>query len=253
MARILLLDDDRDTLAWMVAALETRGHDVVGFSSGREALEIVPSFRPELIVADILMPEMDGLAFARLVRAFDVPVMFVSLAKREAEAILAGAAGFLRKPATAEEVRAAVDDVLGHKDARRTILLVDDDLDVRELYRFFLEDRFDVLTAENGAVALDVLRTSHVDLAIVDVHMPVMNGADLVRAIRADPELEALPIVVQTNDPVALDAPLWATLRVSKVMDKSEFAGWFERQIEAAPASFATGPRAGRPDAGLSR
>jgi CheY-like chemotaxis protein len=66
--------------------------------------------------------------------------------------------------------------------------------------------------------------------------MPVMNGAELIRAMRADPSLEKLPVVVQTNDRTALRAPVWGTLRVSEVLDKSNFLHWFDSHGSEMPA-----------------
>jgi CheY-like chemotaxis protein len=231
-----MLDDDEEALTWMRAALESRGHEVMAFTSAREALAALETSTPDLIMSDMLMPEIDGLSFARLVRRHhEIPIVFVSISTRQAEAVLAGAIGYVKKPASANDVRAAVDRVLGEGARQNAILVVDDDVDVRELYRDFLQSRFQVLEAANGQEALEVLKTRPVDLAIVDVVMPVMNGVDLVRAIRADPSLESLPVIVQTSDPSALNAPVWRPLRVSQVMDKMEFGQWVEEHTRDLP------------------
>lgn len=210
MAALLLVDDDPATIAWMVPALEGRGHEARAFTSSREALGALEGWTPDLIISDILMPELDGLAFARLARRLrGVPVLFVSIARREADAVLAGALGYLQKPATASELRAAVDSVLGRRAERNTILIVDDEEDVRELYRTFLEPRFVVVDAEHGEAALAVMESRRIDLAIIDLHMPVMNGVNLIRAMRASPQLQAIPVIVQTSDRSALAAPVW--------------------------------------------
>jgi CheY-like chemotaxis protein len=234
MAKLLLLDDDAETLTWVAAALESRGHEVVTFRTGKAALEKLETYTPDLIVADILMPELDGLAFARIVRKHKgIPLIFVSIAKKQAEAVLAGAIGYVQKPATASEIRAAVERALGEGARSSSILVVDDDEDVRTLYRDFLEPPFVVYTAENGQSALDTLHAERVDLAIIDVHMPVMNGAELLRRIRDDPAIERLPVIIQTSDRAALAAPLWGTLHVSQVLDKTQFVSWFESQMQA--------------------
>ena len=238
MAKLMLLDDEEDALRWMSAALGGERHEVRGYRTGREALVALETYTPDLIVADILMPEMDGLDFARIMRRYKQPrLIFVSIAKKEAEAVLVGAVGYVRKPATASEVRAAVERALGQSTRRCSILVVDDEEDVRALYRSFLEPRFDVLTAKDGKEALDVLRTRPLDLAIVDVHMPVMNGAELIRAMRNDPSLERLPVVVQTSDRTALRAPIWGTLHVSEVLDKANFLHWFDSHVGEMPAA----------------
>jgi CheY-like chemotaxis protein len=244
MAKLFIVDDDEGTLTWMTAALTSLGHDVRSALGGRAALETMHTWHPDLIITDILMPEMDGLTFARIVRRNeDVPIMFVSIARKQAEAILLGAVGYVQKPATAAEIREAVTRVLGHPHARRTILIVDDDPCIRDIYHECLEPGFDVLEAENGKVALDRLRAHNVDLAIVDVHMPVMNGTELIRAMRADPALEKVPVIVQTSDLTALRAPVWRDLHVAQLVDKGEFLSWLDTQIaEHVAGSSAAAP-----------
>ncbi len=64
------------------------------FTTATDAVRELDTFHPDLIVSDILMPEIDGLAFARIVRRRGgIPLMFVSIAKKQAEAVLAGAVG----------------------------------------------------------------------------------------------------------------------------------------------------------------
>jgi CheY-like chemotaxis protein len=179
------------------------------------------------------MPEMDGLTFARLAQRHPgVPLMFISIAKKQAEAILSGAVGYIQKPATVGEIREAVERVLGRGAQRNAILVVDDDADIRELYRSFLDPRFVVFEAEHGRRALELLKAEPVDLAIVDVHMPVMNGPELIRAIRADSALQQLPVIVQTSDRTALHAPVWRDLHVSQLVDKHDFLHWLNGQID---------------------
>lgn len=234
MAKLLLLDDEEEALTWMTAALQSRGHEVSCFTTARAALAGLSTSTPDLIVCDILMPEIDGLAFARIVRKrHGTPLMFVSIAKKEAEAVLAGGLGYVRKPASASELRDAVERVLGQRNQPSTILVVDDDPLIRDVYCSFLEPKFIVVTSENGREALDILKREHVDLAIVDVHMPVMNGVELIRAMRRDPALEHLPVVVQTSDRASLDAPVWGPLHVAQVMDKESFVDWCEDQMRA--------------------
>jgi CheY-like chemotaxis protein len=227
-----MVDDDAGALAWMVPALESRGHIVRGFSQGQAALSAMETWTPDLIIADILMPEMDGLTFARLTRRYrGVPLMFISIAQKQADAVIAGAVGYVRKPATADQVRDAVEQVLGRGAERNTILLVDDDVEILGLYQTFLEPRFAVVCAVNGLAALEVLAARHVDLAIVDVHMPVMNGAELIRRIRSTPALAQLPVVVQTSDRGALAAPVWRDLQVSRLINKIDFLEWLNGRI----------------------
>lgn len=234
MAKLLLLDDDAEALAWLAPALELKGHEVRAFTHGTAALDAMQSWTPDLILADIVMVEMSGLEFARLTRRLrGVPLMFVSVASLRAEAVIAGAVGYVQKPATAAEVRAEVERVLGRRGERSTILVVDDDPGVRWLFRSFLERQFDVLDAEHGMRALELLASHRVDLAIIDVHMPIMGGAELIRRIRSTPSLERLPIIVQTGDRSTIGAPVWRDLHVAHVIEKDDFLEWLASRIDA--------------------
>jgi len=76
-----------------------------------------------------------------------------------------------------------------------TILIVDDERGPRESLRMILAPRYRVLAAENGALALDLLRTTPVDLVTLDLNMPGMKGSDLMRTIRREfPDVEVVVI-----------------------------------------------------------
>jgi CheY-like chemotaxis protein len=234
MTKLLLLDDEPETLEWMAAALSTFGNEVRSFTSGREALAQLADWHPDLIISDILMPEIDGFAFARLAHALgSPPIMFISIAMKRAEAVLAGAVGYVQKPATADEVRSAVASVLGHERRRATILVVDDDPEVRELYASYLQPGFEIVDAVDGLDALAKLGERPVDLVITDYHMPHMNGLELIRALRADEQFERIPVIVQTSDHVALRSPVWRELGVAHKLDKVDFFRWLRRNVQA--------------------
>ena len=80
------------------------------------------------------------------------------------------------------------------------ILVMDDDPIQCEFARVYLSTpTASVETAENGEEGLKLLRAEKFDLAVVDLDMPVMNGFQVIRSIRNDPELRNLPIVIVTG------------------------------------------------------
>ncbi len=81
----------------------------------------------------------------------------------------------------------------------KTILVVDDERDLLTAVSGVLADEgYEVLEACDGREALDVLRKRRPDLALVDMMMPFMSGAELVDAIRREPKLEGLPVVLMS-------------------------------------------------------
>ena len=81
----------------------------------------------------------------------------------------------------------------------QTILVVDDELGAIEVVATALEDEgFRVLSAANGRHGLEKLAEGPVDLAIVDFMMPLLDGAALGRAMKADPALQKIPIIMMS-------------------------------------------------------
>jgi DNA-binding response OmpR family regulator len=82
-----------------------------------------------------------------------------------------------------------------------TILIADDESDIRNLIKISLEENgYTVLTAQNGKEAWDIITTRDVDLAILDVMMPVMDGFNLLRKIREHSTLPVMFLTARTDD-----------------------------------------------------
>jgi DNA-binding response OmpR family regulator len=99
--RVLVVDDDPDIRELLFTALEDEGFEVVPAGNGQEALAIIKTFRPDVIILDLMMPVMDGWQFARELRARDedIPLVLLSAArdlKTHAKAL--SAADIIEKP-----------------------------------------------------------------------------------------------------------------------------------------------------------
>jgi two-component system response regulator ResD len=117
MSRVLVVDDD-DTIAAVIAGyLERAGHTASTVGDGRTALKTVEADPPDLIVLDIMLPEIDGLEVCRRVRATnpDLPIIMLT-ALGEAEDRIAGlevgADDYVTKPFSPRELVLRIDSVL---------------------------------------------------------------------------------------------------------------------------------------------
>jgi CheY-like chemotaxis protein len=127
-ARILIVDDEpfnRDVLA---QELELLDHEALSAVHGRDALERLGSEPVDLILLDIMMPEMDGLAVVRKIRAepalSQTPVVVISAlaaAEDRRAALEAGADAFLAKPFTMEELTQAIGPFVNVEMAQDTV------------------------------------------------------------------------------------------------------------------------------------
>jgi DNA-binding response OmpR family regulator len=79
---------------------------------------------------------------------------------------------------------------------RPTILVCDDEAWLRELMKVALGEKYNYAEATDAAEAMDALHTVRPSLVLLDVMLPGRSGLDVLRDIRADPSLEALPVVV---------------------------------------------------------
>jgi len=81
-----------------------------------------------------------------------------------------------------------------------TLLIVDDTAQTRHfLETLFRKEGYRVLAAGNGQEALDLARAEPLDLVISDLLMPVMDGFELCRNLKTDPDLKAIPFIVYTS------------------------------------------------------
>jgi two-component system, OmpR family, response regulator MtrA len=116
---VLIADDDADILSLVKAVLERSGHEVVAASDGTEALASVRARKPDLVVLDIAMPEVDGLEVLRRLRAdpttSELPVVLLSARAQEADVergFAIGASAYLKKPFSPRELSEHVAELL---------------------------------------------------------------------------------------------------------------------------------------------
>ena len=119
-ARILLVDDEPDMLENCSRILSRQGHTCMTAANGREALAILERERPDLMVTDLKMPEMDGMALLRHAHELDptLPVIMLTAFATIESAVAAvkeGAFDYLPKDFSVDQLRVAVERALRHR------------------------------------------------------------------------------------------------------------------------------------------
>ncbi len=114
--RVLVVDDEPETVKYVSANLRARGYDVLTAEDGRMALKMFSESVVDLIILDIMMPGPDGFEVCRAIRSqSDVPIIMLSARGRERDIVRAldmGADDYLTKPFGVEEMLARVRAVL---------------------------------------------------------------------------------------------------------------------------------------------
>jgi len=119
--KILVVEDNDRNRRLLKILLQARGYVVVEASSGKEALEYLEAQKPDLILMDIQLPNMDGLTLTKQIKSDektkDIPIVAVTAyaMKGDKERILeAGCNAYLSKPINTQELPQLIADILGN-------------------------------------------------------------------------------------------------------------------------------------------
>jgi len=120
--RLLIVDDDFDTRTLLTFLFELEGAEVITSASAGEALEAMSSFKPDILISDICLPDEDGYSLLRKVRKLElklggnIPAIAITASGNEENCIRSFLAGFQRhvcKPIDLEELSAVVTSLVG--------------------------------------------------------------------------------------------------------------------------------------------
>ncbi len=225
--RVLVVDDNEDAANMLGELLEDAGHEVRAAYTGTEALRAAETFRPDIVLLDIGLPDMDGYEVARRLRtgrARGAKIAALTGWAQPRDVNRSEAAGIdvhLVKPASLQAIEDVIDSVeprdadgrFGLEDlpeveadqrrkrasAPRRVMVVDDDDDIRESLMEFLEEHgFEPVGARDGFDAFEKLGAGdpHPCLIILDLMMPKMDGRTFRHKQLERASLAEIPVVV---------------------------------------------------------
>ena len=124
--RILVVDDEKHYRDLIKINLQAEGYEVLDADNGQKAIDVLSTIQPDLILLDVIMPNMDGLTTCKQIRQFsNVPVIFLTALASEIDRVKGlnlGADDYIAKPFSAQELVARVRAVLRRSNsAQQTI------------------------------------------------------------------------------------------------------------------------------------
>jgi two-component system, sensor histidine kinase and response regulator len=265
--RVLIIDDNSHARSVLSNMLTNMTFLVDEAPSGQEGIEMVSQASQtgvpyEIAFVDWQMPGLDGIETGKRIRALPAVngtphLVMVTAYGREDVMKQAESTGFenvLIKPVTSSILFETAVGALGASlegtesaqggpsfDIDRTrgarVLLVEDNEINQEVALGQLEDaELFVDLAENGAIAVRMVRENDYDVVLMDMQMPVMDGIEATRAIRSDPRFKTLPIIAMTANALVSDREMCLQAgmndHIAKPIDPDQLFGVLLRWIK---------------------
>jgi two-component system cell cycle response regulator len=234
-SKILVVDDDPMNVKLVMAILKKEGYECLTAFGGAEALRQARQQVPDLVMLDIMMPEIDGYQVTRELRhdstTAEIPIIMITAlngSEDKVRALECGADEFLTKPVNAAELLARTKSMLrlkqyrdqlnlrtrsekafGTREApevvktaarrRPCVLLVEDNEKDRLLFSRQIENQdCDLSVAKDGEAGLQKVLAGGVDLVLLDIFLPGINGFDVCQRIKAHCETRNVQVLLIT-------------------------------------------------------
>lgn len=205
---ILVVEDSKTMRMAIVKHLAAEDVRILTAADGVEGWEIASSQPVDVVITDVDMPRMSGIALCEKLRndarTDAIPIIIQSSFDAESDieaGFTAGATAYVSKKDVPHRLADTVRSLLMKASLNRSrrVLVVDDSETIRQILEKGLAQKgFQVVTAVNGRAALERIDGHAPHLILSDIDMPEMDGFALCRAVNEDPQLAAVPFVVMS-------------------------------------------------------
>jgi len=257
--RVLVIEDDPAARELLRVHLEGAGYAVAATGRGRTGLAWIGALRPDAVLLDILLPDLDGWEILQRAKSDPatraIPIMVVSVVDDRELGLALGAVDYVVKPVSRERLLEALDRLLVASPAGGrpvTALVIDHEPADIARYRQLLEpDGIRVIEARDGTSGRRRAKDDRPDLILLDTVLPDGDGFELARDLSHDPATSAIPIWLTTPAELPPEAKARLNGNVQGVLARGDDAltalrAWLER---ARPMSRPSAIHAGGPPA----
>lgn len=200
--KVLVVEDDYATSKLLSNYLNKWGYEPTIVNSAEQALKITERESFLAILMDIVLPDANGLELLKQIRekknTKNTPVIICSVEAEQQKAFLMGAVEYFVKPIQYQYLVEVLTSYKLKKDSN--ILIVDDDVPTLNLIREAVEQAgYNAVAESHSSKVESRINGMNLDLAIIDLDMPEVNGFELIKKIKTKPDFKKLPIVIYTG------------------------------------------------------
>ena len=222
---VLVIDDSQEAIDILSTYLQAGGYRVASALNGLEGLAQAADLQPDVITVDIMMPDLSGWQVIDRLKAdpmtTDIPVVVVSIVDEAPTNVRLDVAAHISKPVSQQDLLRTLRQAIRPGADGSPVLVVDDNPQDRELITAMLASAgYDTRTCAGGQEALDWLRLQRASLVILDLLMPDVSGFDVLAAIRDDPGLKNLPVLVVSAKDLTADEERFIKKRIANLVKK---------------------------------
>ena len=195
--RILVVDDDANIRELLTQEFVEAGYQVTVASNGREAVTEVRRHRPDLIVLDVMMPEMNGFDVAAVLKndpaTADIPIIILSIVQDKERGFRLGVDRYLTKPIDTNLLFKEVGELIGQQKSHRRVLIVDDDASTVKTLTDVLKVRGYSVSEARDADLFEKAKSLQPDIIMLNSVSP---RPDVVQMLRFEKGLENVLFLV---------------------------------------------------------
>ncbi|MGN6533927.1 MAG: GAF domain-containing protein, partial [Ginsengibacter sp.] len=191
-ATILIVDDDDSIRSLLEQELGEAGYLIEQATNGKQALERIRKNRPDLIILDVMMPEMNGFDVAAILKndplTMDIPIIILSIVQDKARGFRIGVDRYLTKPIDTAQLFAEVGNLLEQGKSKRKVMVVDEDsAAVRSLSDVLQTKGYQVVESDGNELVQNAIATQP-DIIILN---SIFSGKqEIVKTLRFEKGLE---------------------------------------------------------------
>ncbi|HEX2641217.1 MAG TPA: response regulator, partial [Pyrinomonadaceae bacterium] len=202
---LLIVEDDSSFARTLVDVGHELGFKCLVAQQGDDALMTARKYRPDAITLDLTLPGIHGYAVLDRLKhdpsTRHIPVQVISVIDDMKRLLRLGAMGHIAKPTGREKL---VEGVLNLKTflerpVKRLLLVEDDEVLSRSIHELIAGDDVEISPVSSGSEALSLLNSEIFDCAIVDLMLPDMEWAELIKRMKQRPGHSELPVIVHTG------------------------------------------------------